>query len=356
MQPALGPPLENNHRPAVEVRQLETPQAEEQVFEPAQIVGRVGNVLIQAGDLEGAVNQALEPFIGQEPEEELAQQRKLLTKKVLERTIETKLLYLAFLQSGVPTEKLPEIESKLFKSFDENRLEEVMKNAKVASPAELDAKLRKYGSSLDKQRRAFAERTISQQILRREVDFDPEITHDQMLKYFHEHEDDYKIDSRVKWEHLMARFDAYPSKNAARRAIEKMGNDVYLRGAPLATVAKRSSQGANAKEGGQHEWTTPGSLAFDEVDAAIFSIEPGKLSRIIESDQGFHIVRVLEREEASRESFTKAQVEIKEKLRQQIVSESLATYLDELKARTTIWTIYDDEPQTAETDDGAKRR
>ena len=80
------------------------------------------------------------------------------------------------------------------------------------------------------------------------------------------------------------------------------------------------------------------------VDQAIFSLPPNRLSQIIESDRGFHIVRVLERKEAGRTSFADAQGEIKKKMKDEIKDKEIKKYLDELKMKTPVWTIYDDKP------------
>ena len=73
-----------------------------------------------------------------------------------------------------------------------------------------------------------------------------------------------------------------------------MGNEVYF-GAPFATIARKHSQEPNAQKGGYYDWTSQGSLASKPINQAIFTLEAGKLSQIIEDDRGCHIVRVIER-------------------------------------------------------------
>src|SRR5206468_1856648 len=96
--------------------------------------------------------------------------------------------------------------------------------------------------------------------------------------------------------------------------IADMGNGV-LRGTPLAEVAKVRSQGATAGKGGQWEWTAQGSLRSTVLDRAIFSLPVGAMSQIVEDDDGYHIVRVLQRKAGGRTPFLEAQVEIKKQLR-----------------------------------------
>ena len=81
------------------------------------------------------------------------------------------------------------------------------------------------------------------------------------------------------------------------------------------------------------------------LDQAIFSLPPNQLSQILEDERGFHIVRVLEREEAGRTPFTEAQVKIKEELRNKRVKQEIADHLERLREATPIWTIFDGEPE-----------
>src|SRR5690606_235465 len=118
----------------------------------------------------------------------------------------------------------------------------------------------------------------------------------------------------VKWEELMIRFDrSGGDRNAAWRALAEMGNEVWsqvsanpgVRGPVFAAVAKAKSHGFTASEGGLQE-TTIGSLKCDDLNTALTTLEIGRLSDCIESEQGFHLIRVLERKEAGRTPFTEA--------------------------------------------------
>jgi parvulin-like peptidyl-prolyl isomerase len=120
-----------------------------------------------------------------------------------------------------------------------------------------------------------------------------------------------------------------------------MGNDV-LNGRSFSEVAKESSEGPTASQGGLYEWTTQGSLVSEVIDNAIFSLPVGELSAILDDHQALHIVRVLERSDAGRTPFVEAQVAIRMELRRQQQESTRKEYLDRLKNRTPIWTVFDD--------------
>jgi hypothetical protein len=317
------------------------PRDRSQFFEPGRILALVGDQPILAGDLLGQVNQIIEANKDKIPEHQMDEIRETVIKQALKSAIETKLLYLDFLRT-VPADKIPEIEKNVLEQYDKTQLEQTIASAGVGSAAELDAKLRSYGSSLSKMKRSFAERVMASEMLKRNVTKQPEVTHLEMLDYYREHADSFAIPAQTRWEQLMVRFDKSPSKAEAWIAIAQMGNAV-LGGAPFAAVARRSSHGFMAQEGGQHDWTTKGSLKSTVLDEAIFSLPLDRLSQILEDEDGFHIIRVIERRETGRVPFTEAQVDIKEKLIESKKQDDGKAYLERLRKQTLVWTVFDDE-------------
>jgi hypothetical protein len=319
-------------------------------FKPGQIIAWVGDQPIQAGDLLPMVEQTLAPYLDKMPAEaieaqkyEIDAQRENLLKQALTSAIETKLLYLDFLRS-IPADKrdeiLPKITARAEEGFYSEELPKAVKKAKVASPLELEADLRKYGSSIADQKRRFVERVLAQSMLGQNIDYQPEVTHREMADHWRENEKEFDRPAKARWEKLTVTFDRFATKEEAWVALGNMGNEV-LRGAPFAAVAQRNSQGVDASDGGYHDWTTKGSLASDVLDRAIFTLPMGQLSERIEDERGFHIVRVTERDNGGPVPFLEAQAEIKKKLRKQKVRKQVNEYVARLKKEVHVWTIFD---------------
>ncbi len=304
------------------------------LFSPAQIVARVGNEPILQGEL-----------IGNAGEELTADQLEQVLQQTLVNAIDTKLVYLDFLRTA-PKDRLPDIEKQIAEAFNESQLEMMMKKAKVKTPLELDAVLRESGNSLAKQRRMFTERVIAQSTMRRNVNQSPDVTNDEIRRYYQEHAADFAIPAQARWEKLTARFAQLGGRDAAWQAIAAMGNEV-LGGAPLSAVAKRSSQSLDAEDGGLHDWTGQGSLRSKPIDEALFTLPLNRLSRVIEDEEGFHIVRVLERRDAGAVPFTEAQVKIKEKITEQKIIAETEKYLTRLRQITSVWTVFDEPSEVA---------
>lgn len=323
------------------------------LFKPARIVAIVNGDPILAGDVLGPVNQMIQQRIASIPEEQrgsvreedIEQFKEQALKQMLPGMIDVKIVYLEFLRN-VPADRRGEMSEMLAKNYYEHQLEADLKEAGVQTRAELDIELRKIGSSLEKKKQRFVEQVVAYQQIQRHVKSDEEVTHQQMLDFYDEHSADYQKAARAKWEQLMVKFTEFPNRQAAWEAVAAMGNRV-LRGAPLDAVAKRESQGIRASKGGQYDWTSKGSLKNEAIDQAIFSLPVGELSPIIESEEGFHIVRVTEREEEGMVPFTKAQVEIKEQIKKERKQKAMEAYIKEVKSKAQVWTIFDNEKQDA---------
>ena len=390
LPPTRGTPPETRDRqvavfpPAVPAAPSAPPSAPE--FELAETLARVGDQPIFRGELLGDANLILASIIERVPAEEFRHlapqidlQREELVRQLLKPAIDRKLMYLEFLRH-IPSDKLKEVQANIDKrtstaleeSLDEMlkkiaratpaeladlsrqdpqlfRLAMIMNDKKLSSMLELDRTLRQYGSSLRKQQEIFVERMLGQQQMFKSINPQPEVTHDEMLEYYRQHQDEFRVPARARWEQLTARFNRFPNrdKELCRQAIAEMFNEVYYGGAPFWAVAQRRSHGAEAAQGGYHDWTEWGDLRNSpEINHAVFTLPVQRLSGVIEDSEGYHVIRVIERRESHLIPFTEAQVQIKKTLQQRKRSEAIGEYLARLRKATPVWTVYDT-PETA---------
>jgi hypothetical protein len=77
-------------------------------------------------------------------------------------------------------------------------------------------------------------------------------------------------------------------------AYEKISeaNEALSGGEDFSSVAKRYSEGSTAQDGGHFGWLSLGEIVEPEVAKTILSLEANQMSDIIESDLGYHIVKV----------------------------------------------------------------
>jgi hypothetical protein len=234
------------------------------------------------------------------------------------------------------------------------RLAMLMKQRGLVSQGELDVALRELGTSVQQQAKDYGEHLMGMEAMRGKLGLgrknDPryEVTHQEMLDYYLAHQSDYQVPAKATFEILTARAARFNGDRLAAHAhAAMMGNEVFLGGVPFAAVAKRHSQEPLAADGGLYADVSPGSLASKAIDTAVFELEIGKLSQIIEDDQGFHILRVKQRQPAGMVSFEEEQGQIRKKIENQKRLAERQKIFSELRERTKIWTIYDPPTETA---------
>jgi parvulin-like peptidyl-prolyl isomerase len=72
------------------------------------------------------------------------------------------------------------------------------------------------------------------------------------------------------------------------------------------------------------------------------------MSKILEDEDGFHIVRVIERQDAGTVPFEEVQPSIKEKLQKERAEKRIRSYVEELRQKTLVWSILDEQAPARE--------
>ena len=317
--------------------------------EGGQIVARVDGQIVLASDVLWQVNQMIEANRDRIPDGKVDEAKRAIMRQQVMGLIDTKMLYANF-RRQVPAENLPSIEENLLKPFEENEVPRLLKMLDLAHRNELDDLLRKSGTSIADVRRQFNERTIAGEWLRQMVPKPKEATHEDMLAYYKEHQADFEFTAKAKWEEAMISFDRVNGdRTAAWQAITGIGNDIWqqvskqagLRGPVFTEIAKQKSHGFTAQSGGTHDWTTKGAMRSEEINKALFTLQVGQLSNVIESERGFHIVRVLERQDAGRTPFTEAQATIRKSLGKDQQKGLAQAEVAKLRKKSRVWTLFD---------------
>lgn len=316
------------------------------LFQPGELVAVVGTEHILAGDMHVFIQPIIEQNrdkIGGAPQE--AALRAQLTRQVLPQYIEVKAMYLEFFRDMVGSASPKEFETtrkqvvtKAGKIFFEKQVPNLLKKYDAKDLQELESKLRDKSMSLRALQSQFIEQVLSGQVEQKYIPEEYEIDRDDIIHYYQEHRENWEVPAKARWRQLTARFDKYPTRTEAQQAIQTMGNEIYLGGKSFEAVAKQSSQGFTADQGGVFDWTSQGSLKSRQLDEAIFTLAPRKLSQIIEDDLGYHIIEILEREAAHTEDLAVSQSEIRKTLSRKKRDEATEQLRERIMKRTPIWT------------------
>lgn len=132
------------------------------------------------------------------------------------------------------------------------------------------------------------------------------------------------------YEKNKARF-AYPAIRAShilvadKATAEKVRKDLGKNG-DFAEAAKANSTGPTGPNGGDLGWFGKGSMvpAFEEV---AFSLNVGEISQPVQTQFGWHLIKVVEKDDKRAPSFSEVETSIRDELSRQV----LTTYMEGLR-------------------------
>ena len=137
----------------------------------------------------------------------------------------------------------------------------------------------------------------------------------------------YQVPNRVHVQHIL--FMTVGKTDAEVEEIKKKADDVLKqvkKGGKFEDLAKKYSEDPGSKDkGGDLSWITQGQTVA-EFEKTAFSLAPGQVSDLVKTQYGFHIIKVVEKENAHTKPFE----EVKDSLRAPL----LLTQADKLASDT----------------------
>jgi len=118
-------------------------------------------------------------------------------------------------------------------------------------------------------------------------------------------------------------------------------SDRAASGEDFARLARRYSQGPMAEKGGDWGYITAGSFRVKAVEAAAFALPQGGVGPVVETEDAFYIVKVLERHEGRTIPFTEVQDELEDEIRDRKYNEKVQNYIQDLYERGYVRVIFE---------------
>lgn len=306
----------------------------------AQVIATVDGAPILASDILDRYSYKLESVRRQATPSQMRTVRARLIKRDLQTHVERQLLINA-LKAEFPRKALVKLDEAIANAFDE-KIEEMKKQSKSKSKADLQMKLAEHGLSLASQRDKFANQQMAAFYFQSKAKKKTIIGRREMMGYYEEHLADYKIPARARWQEIQISFGKHGGKNEAMKVLEQVYTDLKEK-KEFGEVAKKYSDGTSAKRGGVWDWTVSGSLTNEKIETALFQLPVGQISQVFVGENDFRIIKVVQREPARWKPFEKLQDEIREKLKNEARKKAANKLLDDLMAKATIATMFDDE-------------
>jgi peptidyl-prolyl cis-trans isomerase C len=210
--------------------------------------------------------------------------------------------------------------------------------AQFKSDEEFEKMLTARGFDRDRLKREVAESLTVNKWVENTVIPSLQVSDEEAKKFYDANQERMVRPESVRARHILV---AVPADATAEQKAEKKKQAEALRakiagGEDFAAVAKASSddKGSGAR-GGELGWLRRGQTvpAFDQ---AAFSLEPGKLSDVVESKFGYHIIEVEEKKPAGKLTFDEVKDRIVELIKQHDLENAIHAKLDDLGSKAKI--------------------
>jgi peptidyl-prolyl cis-trans isomerase SurA len=157
------------------------------------------------------------------------------------------------------------------------------------------------------------EKMIVQAMRARNVKFDLLASPVKVEQYYKEHRDEFTAKEQIKLRLIMIPSHASDGEAAAQRAMAEEIFTKLVNGAEFDRMAQLYSEDSTRENGGDWGWIARKTLA-GPLEKAAFSLEPGKISNIIEFSGNYYILKVEDKHGGETKSLTDARADIEKKL------------------------------------------
>ncbi len=151
----------------------------------------------------------------------------------------------------------------------------------------------------------------------------------QLQKDYQDSIDSFRTPERVRVRHILIKTQGKPKEEAPK--LKAKAEDLLKQikaGADFAELAKKNSDDpGSAEKGGEYGWMTRGQTV-PNFEKAAFSLKPGEISGVIDTEYGYHIIQVEEHQDAHTQTFDEAKPQLLLEAKKQIAAETLRRNMD----------------------------
>jgi peptidyl-prolyl cis-trans isomerase C len=190
-----------------------------------------------------------------------------------------------------------------------------------------------------------------QELIKKEVGAKVSVTEAEAKRVFDENPEDFKQKPQVRARHILIKVEKdadEAAKAAARKKLEAV-QEKANKGEDFSALAKTHSEGPSNVRGGDLGFFGRGQMVKPFEEAA-FALEPGKISDVVETQFGYHLIKVEEKKAERSLPFEEVRAKLMEKLKSGKIEKQMMTYLLALREKAKIETFL---PKAAPPKDAA---
>jgi len=214
------------------------------------------------------------------------------------------------------------------------RLDQIRKQMGLASIQDLEREVEKQGLLWEDFQNNIRRRLLTQQVIEQRVGSRIMVTQAEARKYFDAHKKQFASPAGDELAEIQISSDKWGPADADKRA--KAAFDMLQSGAKWEDVVKKYSDGPNAKTGGDVGFFPNGSV-MPQIANAIKGLDPGDTSKIIPTQYGYLIVKVMLQRSAGAPRFSEVEQQVDNILYEKRMEPALRQYLTTLRKESYIF-------------------
>jgi len=163
------------------------------------------------------------------------------------------------------------------------------------------------------------------------------VTDAEAKKFYDENQDKFKQSESVRASHILCGVDAKASTEEKQKARDKAEGLLkkIKAGEDFATLAKSDSTCPSSAKGGDLGSFGRGQMVKPFEDAA-FALKPGEVSGVVETQFGYHIIKLTEKKGAETVKFDDVKGKITDYLKNQKIQKGIDELLTNLRSKAKI--------------------
>jgi len=169
------------------------------------------------------------------------------------------------------------------------------------------------------------EQILVQVLIEREILDKIKINDEEVLEYYEQNKESFTEKEQVYLYNILLE-----TEEEAQNVLEEL-----KAGGDFSEIAKEKSTGPSAAQGGDLGYLTKGTI-IPEIEEVVFALEVEELSEIINTDFGFHILKITEKKPETVKSFEEVKEDIIQTLLPNKQKEAFDNLLEELKSKSEI--------------------
>lgn len=293
---------------------------------PSDVLIRVNGEEITRGEVMEAMNSSMQQMAGRVPPQQMQQLSAQMYGQIKQDMINQKLLEAAIAESDVVV-----TEEAVAEQIEEIR-------ASVPEGLPLETALSAQGMSMEELTKGLKEEMVMGQFLETIVADIDDATEEGAMAFYEENPESFEEPAKVSASHILISFEAEDSeedKAAKKASLSEIRGSIITEEITFEDAATEHSGCPSKAEGGSLGSFGKGQMV-PEFEVAAFSQEVGEVGDIVETNFGYHIIKVTERTDDRKMPFDEVKDQLIDYLSLQKKQKAVAAYVESLRSNATI--------------------